>query len=149
MSVTLRLSDEIDVNRGDLIASASRPTPTQDLDGMVAWLAERPLRVGTKVLVKHGTATVQAIVRDIHGRLDLNTLAPEPADELQVQRHRTREAAPGQTRRPRRLHRRGGPGRSSSSTHRRPGRWRQGWSAGMGRSAIRHIVPDETLNWSI
>lgn len=51
--MTLRLSDEIDVNRGDLIASASRaPAPTQDLDGMVAWLAERPLRVGTKVLVQ-------------------------------------------------------------------------------------------------
>ena len=52
-SVTLRLDDEIDVTRGELIAGVDDPpVPTQDLDGMVAWLSERPLRVGQKVLVK-------------------------------------------------------------------------------------------------
>lgn len=97
-SVTLRLADEIDVNRGDLIAAASdAPEPTQDLDGMVAWLAERPLRVGAKVLVKHGTRTVQGIVRDLHGRLDLDTLAPQATDELalnDIGRIRLRLASP-------------------------------------------------------
>ncbi|MFP5416240.1 MAG: sulfate adenylyltransferase subunit 1, partial [Actinomycetes bacterium] len=84
-SVTLRLADEIDINRGDLIAAASEaPKPTQDLDGMVAWLAERPLRSGTKVLVKHGTRTVQGIVRDVHGRLDLDTLAPQASEVLEL-----------------------------------------------------------------
>ncbi|MDN5570031.1 MAG: GTP-binding protein [Propionibacteriaceae bacterium] len=84
-SVTLRLADEIDITRGDLIAAASdAPEPSQDLDGMVAWLAERPLRVGQKVLVKHGTRTVQGIVRDLHGRLDLDTLAPQATDSLEL-----------------------------------------------------------------
>ena len=84
-SVTLRLADEIDVNRGDLIAAASAaPEVSQDLFAMVSWLAERPLRPGARVLVKHGTATVQGIVRDLHGRLDLDTLAPEATDVLEL-----------------------------------------------------------------
>ena len=97
-SVTLRLAHEIDITRGDLIAAADgAPEPTHDLDGMVAWLAERPLRVGAKVLVKHGTRTVQGIVRDLHGRLDLDTLAPQATDALELNdlgRVRLRLAAP-------------------------------------------------------
>ncbi|WP_232549906.1 sulfate adenylyltransferase subunit 1 [Propioniciclava soli] len=97
-SVTIRLADEIDITRGDLIAAAAdAPEPTQDLDGMVAWLAERGLRVGQKVLVKHGTRTVQGIVRDIHGRLDLDTLTPQATETLELNdigRIRLRLAAP-------------------------------------------------------
>ncbi|WP_052462164.1 sulfate adenylyltransferase subunit 1 [Nigerium massiliense] len=97
-SVTLRLDDDIDISRGELIASvAGAPTPTQDLDGMVAWLSERPLRVGQKVLVKHTTRTVQGIVRDIYGKLDLDTLAPAASETLELNdlgRVRLRLAAP-------------------------------------------------------
>ena len=96
--MTLRLADEIDITRGDLIAAASdAPEPTQDLDGMVAWLAERPLRVGHRVLVKHGTRTVQGIVRDLHGRLDLATLTPQATEALELNdigRIKLRLAAP-------------------------------------------------------
>ena len=82
-SVTLRLADQIDITRGELIASVEgAPTPTQDLDGTVAWLSEGPLRVGQRVLVKHTTRTVQGVVREIRGRLDLDTLAPVPSDQL-------------------------------------------------------------------
>jgi sulfate adenylyltransferase subunit 1 len=85
MSVTLRLADEIDITRGDLIAGADAPPePTQDLDGMVAWLHEEPLRTGRRVLVKHTTRSVPAIVRDISGRLDLTTMTPEAAESLQL-----------------------------------------------------------------
>lgn len=97
-SVTLRLADEIDITRGELIAGvAGAPEPTQDLDGMVAWLAERPLRVGQKVLVKHTTRTTQAVVRDIDGRLDLDTLRPQHTEALELNdlgRVRLRLAAP-------------------------------------------------------
>ena len=97
-SVTLRLDDEIDVTRGELIAGVDDPpVPTHDLDGMVAWLSERPLRVGQKVLVKHTTRTVQGIVRDIHGKLDLDTLTPVETDRLELNdlgRVRVRVAAP-------------------------------------------------------
>ena len=84
-SVALRLADEIDVNRGDLIAAADgAPEPSQDLTGLVSWLAERPLRAGARVLVKHGTTTVQGIVRSLGGRLDLDSLAPVPTDTLEL-----------------------------------------------------------------
>jgi len=83
MSVTLRLADELDITRGELIASAvGPPTPTRDVDGLVCWLSDRALRPGSKVLLKHTTRTVQAIVTEIRGRLDLDTLAPVEAEAL-------------------------------------------------------------------
>ena len=84
-SVTLRLADEIDVTRGDLVAAVSgAPEPSQDLTGLVTWLAERPLHLGARVLVKHGTRTVQGVVREISGRLDLDTLVPVPSEVLEL-----------------------------------------------------------------
>ncbi|WP_042423359.1 elongation factor 1-alpha C-terminal domain-related protein, partial [Streptacidiphilus anmyonensis] len=64
-SVTVRLAEDIDISRGDLIAAGSAPEPTQDVVATVAHLSERPLRVGDKVLLKHTTRTVRAIVKDI------------------------------------------------------------------------------------
>jgi len=97
-SVSLRLADELDIARGDLIASAdAAPTPVEELDGMVAWLHERPLRPGQRVLVKHTTRVVRGIVSDLHGRLDLDTLAPAFAETLELNdigRVRLRLAAP-------------------------------------------------------
>ena len=82
-SVTLRLADEVDITRGDLIAAAdAAPGTTQDLNGLVCWLSDVALRPGARVLVKHTTRTVQGIVREIGGRLDLDTLAPVAADAL-------------------------------------------------------------------
>ncbi|SDC33421.1 sulfate adenylyltransferase subunit 1 [Sanguibacter gelidistatuariae] len=84
-SVTLRLSDEIDVTRGDLIATATdAPEVTQDVVGTVAWLAERPLLPGSRVLLKHTTKTVQAVVRDVVGKLDLDSATLEPAERLEL-----------------------------------------------------------------
>lgn len=80
--MTLRLADQLDVGRGELLAIRPAPEASQDLDGTVAWLGQRPLRIGARVLVKHGTRTVQGVVRDIHGRLDLDTLTPVPTHEL-------------------------------------------------------------------
>ncbi len=85
-SVTIRLADDIDVARGDLIATAAdAPTPTQDVVATVAWLGDRPVQPRTTVLLKHGTRTVKAQVREIRGCLDLDTLdarALRPATEL-------------------------------------------------------------------
>ena len=81
----MRLTDEIDITRGDLIATAAdAPVPTQDVEGTVAWLAERPLVPGSRVLLKHTTKTVQAVVRDIVGKLDLDTATLEPAERLEL-----------------------------------------------------------------
>ena len=84
MSVTLRLTDDIDVSRGDLICRPNnQPTVGQDLDAMVCWMTEKPLRVGDFCHLKHTTRWVRAVVRDINYRLDVNTLhRDEAAAEL-------------------------------------------------------------------
>lgn len=74
-SVTLRLADDVDVTRGDVIAAAvDAPVPVHEAEAMLCWLAGVPLRGGQRVLLKHGSATVQAIVTELHGRLDLDEL---------------------------------------------------------------------------
>ncbi len=84
-SVTLRLTDDVDISRGDLIVtSRSVPAVTQDVEGTVAWLADHRLAGRTKVLLKHGTRTVQAMVTEIKGRLDLDAATLEPADSLEL-----------------------------------------------------------------
>jgi len=84
-SVTIRLADDIDVARGDLIAAAAdAPAATQDVDGTVAWLSDHPLVPGARVLLKHTTKTVQAVVKAVGGRLNLATANLEPADRLEL-----------------------------------------------------------------
>ena len=84
-SVTLRLTDDVDISRGDLIVtSRSVPAVTQDVEGTVAWLADHRLAGRTKVLLKHGTRTVQAMVTEIKGRVDLDAATLEPADSLEL-----------------------------------------------------------------
>ncbi|MEV4725575.1 sulfate adenylyltransferase subunit 1 [Micromonospora humida] len=76
MSVTVRLDDEIDVSRGDMICRPNNtPTVAQDIEAMVCWMDEtRPLEVGGRYVVKHTTRSARAIVRELHYRLDVNTL---------------------------------------------------------------------------
>ncbi|MFJ6940040.1 sulfate adenylyltransferase subunit 1 [Streptomyces sp. NPDC101132] len=85
-SVTVRLTDDVDVSRGDLIAAVGTAgAPTQDIEASVCHLNERPLHVGAKVLVKHTTRTVRALVKDISYRIDIGTLERRPgAEGLQV-----------------------------------------------------------------
>ncbi|MFE5561694.1 sulfate adenylyltransferase subunit 1 [Streptomyces sp. NPDC056544] len=73
-SVTVRLADDIDVSRGDLIAASPAPVPTKDIEANVSHLNERPLRAGDNVLLKHTTRTVRALVKEISYRIDIDTL---------------------------------------------------------------------------
>jgi sulfate adenylyltransferase subunit 1 len=86
------------VSRGDLIAAAEdAPEPTQDVEATICWLGDRDLLPGARVLLKHTTRTVQAIVRDVVGRLDLDDLQLKPAERLQLNdigRIRVRTASP-------------------------------------------------------
>ncbi len=80
MSVTLRLNDDVDVSRGDMICRpANRPSTGQDLDAMVAWMTDKPLKVGDFFALKHTTRWVRAVVRDVRYRLDVNTLHRDEA----------------------------------------------------------------------
>ena len=75
MSVTVRLEDDVDVSRGDLIARpANAPKPSQDIDAMICWMTNEPLRPRQKLAIKHTTRTARALVKDIQYRLDVNSL---------------------------------------------------------------------------
>ncbi|HET8641212.1 MAG TPA: GTP-binding protein [Pseudonocardiaceae bacterium] len=84
-SVTVLLADELDVARGDLIATAAAPPALADTFTVtVCWLAERPLRAGARVLVKHGTRTEPAIVTELLDRFDEQRLSTVSAPDRLV-----------------------------------------------------------------
>ncbi|EOM76391.1 sulfate adenylyltransferase large subunit [Rhodococcus rhodnii LMG 5362] len=81
-SVTLVLADDVDISRGDTIASPEdAPEPIADFEATVCWLAEKPLHPGARLLLKHGTRTTQAIVGSIVERFDEQTLSTEPSPD--------------------------------------------------------------------
>jgi sulfate adenylyltransferase subunit 1 len=84
-SVAIRLADDVDAARGAVIAaSGSLPVGRREIEADLFQLDARPLGTGARVLVKHGTQVVQAIVAEVLARRDLDTLAHEPADTLAV-----------------------------------------------------------------
>jgi len=76
MSVTVRLEDEIDISRGDMICRPhNQPTPTQDIDAMICWMDETAqLQVGKKYFIKHTSRSARCIVKNLDYRLDINSL---------------------------------------------------------------------------
>ena len=75
MSVSIRLSDDLDVSRGDMLCRPNNmPTVTQDVDAMICWFSERPLRVGGTYMIKHTTRTARVRVQQLNYRLDVNSL---------------------------------------------------------------------------
>lgn len=76
MSVTLRLEDDVDISRGDMICRPNnRPAAAQDIEGMVCWMStEKKLTPRMRLIAKHTTRTVKAMVTDLHYRIDVNTL---------------------------------------------------------------------------
>ena len=75
MSVTVRLDDDVDVSRGDMICRPKNaPKPSQDIDAMICWMVPEPMRVRQKLSIKHTTRIGRALVKDIQYRLDVNTL---------------------------------------------------------------------------
>lgn len=78
-SVTVRLADDLDVSRGDLIAAGPTAEATRDVTATVAHLNDRPLAPGDRVLLKHTTRTVRAIVKDVPYALDISAAATDGA----------------------------------------------------------------------
>ncbi len=75
MAVTVTLTDEIDVSRGDtLVHAAKLPHVARSIEAMVVWMNERPLKLRGAYLLKHGTRVVSAEVHAIEDRLDVTTL---------------------------------------------------------------------------
>jgi bifunctional enzyme CysN/CysC len=76
MAVTIRLADDIDISRGDMICRPNnQPHVGQDIEARVCWLSEQAnLAPGRKYTVKHTTRIARALVKDLQYRLDVNTL---------------------------------------------------------------------------
>ncbi len=75
MSVTVRLSDDLDVSRGDMICRPKNaPRVSQDIDAMIAWMVPAPLKTRRKLAIKHTTRNARAVVKDVQYRLDINSL---------------------------------------------------------------------------
>lgn len=75
-AVTVELTDDIDIARGDLICRPhNRPHVGQDLDAMVCWLTtESQLTPGARYTLQHTTRATKAVVRGLDYRLDVNSL---------------------------------------------------------------------------
>jgi sulfate adenylyltransferase large subunit len=99
MSLTLRLEDELDVSRGQLICHPDEsPTVARELAADLCWMAERPLRPGGRYVLKHTTHNATAIVDELEDILDVHTLErvapPEQLELNDISRVRLRTSAP-------------------------------------------------------
>jgi sulfate adenylyltransferase subunit 1 len=82
-SVSVRLADEFDVGRGDLLVRpGEEPQLVREFDATVCQLSDRPLRAGDRILVKHTTKVVKAVVVSVNYLLDIETLARADAPTL-------------------------------------------------------------------
>ena len=80
-SVCIRLEDEIDISRGDMLVSPDAPAEvTRTLDAWIVWLAEKPMDPGKTYLLKHTTQTVQVNCTGLFGRVNLESLRSEEAE---------------------------------------------------------------------
>jgi sulfate adenylyltransferase subunit 1 len=85
MSITIRVADDLDISRGDVLADITSPgRVTRDLDGIVCWLGDHPLEPGARILLRVATRAVPALVSRVDHRLDVATLAWKRADRLRL-----------------------------------------------------------------
>jgi sulfate adenylyltransferase large subunit len=82
MSVTIRLEDDLDVSRGDLLADPEAPpVVARELEATVCWMAEQPLEPRTRLVVKQTTRSVRAIADELVSVIDIHTLEDRPSPE--------------------------------------------------------------------
>lgn len=75
LSVTLLLEDEIDTSRGDMIVKANNPPQVgQDIEAMICWFGEKPLNPRGRFILRHTSREVQAVIREVKYKVNINTL---------------------------------------------------------------------------
>ena len=98
MSVTIRVDDDLDISRGDMIVEPDDPPAAgRELDAMLCWMGQEPLRPGARLTIKHTTRITRARVEELDYRVEVNTLRHEPADQLglnEIGRVRLRTGSP-------------------------------------------------------
>ncbi|WP_336515700.1 sulfate adenylyltransferase subunit 1 [Pollutibacter soli] len=98
-SVVIRLTDDIDISRGDAIVGRDQgPELKSELDVVLCWLDEKPLQPGNKYYLQHNARTVRTVVRNLEHKIDVNTLQPlevsTPVTLNEVVRAKLKTAAP-------------------------------------------------------
>ena len=84
-SIVLHLEDDVDVSRGDLIVkSDDLPKIEQELEILVCWMGDKPLKSGSKYLIQNNTTQVKGIVKDIEYKLDVNTLEKQEVEQVSL-----------------------------------------------------------------
>lgn len=84
-SVVLHLQDNVDISRGDLIVkSDDLPKLEQELEVLVCWMGEKPLKAGAKYLIQNNTTQVKAVIRSIEYKLDVNTLEKQEVEQVSL-----------------------------------------------------------------
>jgi bifunctional enzyme CysN/CysC len=99
MSVTVHLADDLDISRGDMICRPhNQPTVSRDVDAIVCWMSETPVRAGARLYVKQTTRTVRAVLGEILHQIDVDSLhRDDTATDLglnEIGRVRLRTGAP-------------------------------------------------------
>lgn len=75
MSVTIRLDDDLDISRGDMIVRANNsPSIGQNIDLMICWLGRNNMNPHGKYALKHTTKDVRCIVNSVKYKININTL---------------------------------------------------------------------------
>ena len=84
-SVVLHLENDVDISRGDLIVkSDDLPKIEQELEVLVCWMGDKPLKSGSKYLIQNNTTQVKGIVKDIEYKLDVNTLEKQEVEQVSL-----------------------------------------------------------------
>jgi selenocysteine-specific translation elongation factor len=85
MSITLTLEDELDISRGDMIASVERiPEVARQFDASVVWLNDQPLDTTRTYVLKHTTQSMPAEIKALQHRVNVTSLQREPAERLEM-----------------------------------------------------------------
>ncbi len=80
-SVTIQLSDDIDISRGDSIVKTDNlPAVSNELEVLLCWLDDKPLQAGNKYILQHNSRLVKAVVKQVEYKLDVNTLQQQPVE---------------------------------------------------------------------
>jgi len=86
MAIAMSLADEIELSRGDMLCRpGNRPQLSRQLDALVCWLGDSPVRKTARYVLKHTTRSTDCIVEEVRHRIDVDTLRhDESADQLEL-----------------------------------------------------------------
>lgn len=84
-AVTLRLADQIDISRGDMLVHPDQiPSVRRTFTAKLVWMSETPLDLEKSYFIKHTTQRVRAQVAEVRHTMDMDTLEPKPATTLEL-----------------------------------------------------------------